>query len=844
MKIDSSKIPPVVGLILFAAAIVFLNHELRNYNIHDVIHQATSIQPYRIFFAFIFTCGSYLTLTLFDMLAFRYIERSMPYPQIALASYNAYAFSNNTGFTLLSGGSMRYRIYSAWGLSGIEITKVVMFCALTQFSGLIFMGGITLSSSKAANIFTTTMPGTYIRLLGILLILLTMAYLAGSYFFTRPVTVGAWNWRLPQTSLSFSQILISSTDWIFSAAALYILLPTHGLKFLTFLVFFLLAQFAGILSQIPGGLGVFETVILFFLKNYMPASEGLGILIIYRIIYYIIPFLISILFLAWQEINLQRKLIGRITQKISDWLPKIVPPVLSISILFAGGVLLFTNSLPAEIVRLKWLNELLPLSVIEVSHFLASITGGLLLILALGIQRRLNSAYILAVFALIAGILLSLLKGANYKEAILLAIILAALIPCNHSFYRKAAMLEQRFNLGWMITIALIVGSSLWLGFFSFKHVEYSNELWWKFSIKGGAPRYLRAMVGGVGTLLIYGFLRLMKVSHEPDFIKNEEEKDRVKEIVMNNTSTDACLALVGDKKIFFNEAKNAFIMFAVEGNNWIAMGDPVGPVDEMDELLWNFRDKCEYYNSTPVFYEVRETYTSKYIDLGLTLLKLGEEARVKLSEFSLAGGKRKLMRYHYHKIQKRGYTFEMLSASQVPAVIGELKQISDLWLREKNTGEKGFSLGYFDEAYLASTPCALLRHEGKIAAFANIWQTNISDELSFDLMRYRPGTPNGLMDYLFLELIFWGQENGYEWLNFGMAPLSGLQHAEFAPAWNKLGNLIYRHGDFFYNFKGLRHYKKKFNPVWESRYIACPGGLKLPLVFKNVTTLISNAGK
>jgi phosphatidylglycerol lysyltransferase len=227
------------------------------------------------------------------------------------------------------------------------------------------------------------------------------------------------------------------------------------------------------------------------------------------------------------------------------------------------------------------------------------------------------------------------------------------------------------------------------------------------------------------------------------------------------------------------------------------------------------------------------------YVDLGLTLLKLGEEARVPLATFDLEGRPRKKLRHAHKKGVEAGCSFEIRPPGAGAQPIEELTAISDDWLEHKGAREKGFSLGYFDPAYLARTPIATVSCGGRIVAFANLWPGAPGTEMSLDLMRYHRDAPAGVMDYLFLELLLWARQEGYAWFNLGMAPLSGLAGRALAPFWTRLGSTLYRHGEAFYNFQGLRQYKEKFDPVWEPRYLAAPGGLVLPRVLGDLATLI-----
>jgi phosphatidylglycerol lysyltransferase len=232
------------------------------------------------------------------------------------------------------------------------------------------------------------------------------------------------------------------------------------------------------------------------------------------------------------------------------------------------------------------------------------------------------------------------------------------------------------------------------------------------------------------------------------------------------------------------------------------------------------------------------------YLDMGLSLYKLGEDARVRLSDFGLEGKKRSGLRYTNRKLEKSGCTFEIVPATDVANIIDRLKTVSDAWLESKHGREKGFSLGFFSPEYLFHFPVGLVRLEGEIIAFANLWLGAEKQEFSIDLMRYTPKAPSGIMDYLFIQLMQWGKEQGYQFFSLGMAPLAGLENRPFAPLWHRIGAMVFRHGEHFYNFEGLRQYKEKFDPVWEPRYLACTGGLALPKILANTASLIGGGLK
>jgi phosphatidylglycerol lysyltransferase len=639
--------------------------------------------------------------------------------------------------------------------------------------------------------------------------------------------------------------VVAATDWLLAGMVLWALWPRPAmLSPGNFLAIYLIAQLGGLISQVPGGLGVFESMVLLLAPATLPVPQLLGALVVYRGVYYLLPLLAATVILGIEEALRRQTLFIRARAVAERLWADLFVPVLSLAVFIAGAVLLFSGSLPPVAGRLRFLDELIPLHWVEISHFLGSLTGMALLLLARGLQRRLNAAYVLTLVVLGIGVIASLLKGLDYEEAVILSIVFLMLLPGRPFFFRQSSLFAERFNAGWIAAIATMTLSAIWLGFFAYRHVTYAHDLWWHFSLKGDAPRFMRATVGAVALALAYALARLLRPAppgpHSPD----PAELEVVRAIVGQSPNAAAQLALLGDKRFLINGANTAFIMYGVAGESWISMGDPIGPEDQWPELIWQFHRNARKYADRTVFYEVAHQNLHMYLDAGLVALKLGEEARVPLIEFTLEGAERKGLRYVHRKLAKEGCTVEIVPAPEVEAHMGALQTISDAWLAEKNTREKGFSLGFFDAAYLRQTPVALVRLEGRPVAFANVWQSAGREEVTVDLMRHLPEAPNGVMDYLFLEMMLWGHTQGFRWFNLGMAPLSGMSVREAAPLWHKLGHFVARYGAYFYNFQGLRQYKQKFNPVWSPKYLACPGGLGLPSVLADIGALVSGGLK
>ncbi|RBC31243.1 hypothetical protein BRN37_05050, partial [Xanthomonas oryzae pv. oryzae] len=310
--------------------------------------------------------------------------------------------------------------------------------------------------------------------------------------------------------------------------------------------------------------------------------------------------------------------------------------------------------------------------------------------------------------------------------------------------------------------------------------------------------------------------------------------------ILATSTDTQACLALTGDKAFLLDEQSNGFVMMQRYGGSLISMGDPVGSPEVARALIWRFREEADHMGLRTVFYQVGEKHWQTYLDMGLTLVKLGEEAIVPLEGFTLEGRDRADLRQAWNRGKRGGLSFRMLQPEQVDEVLPRLAEVSDQWMEEKSGEEKGFSLGSFDADYLRRFPVAVAEAEGQIVAFANLWWAPAGGELSVDLMRHSAEAPKGTMDFLFIELFLWGQANGYTRFSLGMAPLSGLAEHRLAGRWNRFASLVARHGERFYGFSGLRRFKSKFDPTWRPRYLVAPGGMHLPAALLDVTRLIS----
>jgi phosphatidylglycerol lysyltransferase len=424
-----------------------------------------------------------------------------------------------------------------------------------------------------------------------------------------------------------------------------------------------------------------------------------------------------------------------------------------------------------------------------------------------------------------------------------LGVVLAVVLPARRTFDRRALLFGGAFSREWGVAVLVVLIGAGFLVAIAHEDVVLSRETLWAVARDAAAPRSLRALLGAATTLVVVGAVQLLRPAPPSAELPDAAALDRAAALVDVAPRADAHLALAGDKQLLFDDEGMGFVMYAVRDRTWVSMGDPVGPPAVRERLAWQFHELVERHAGRTVFYEVDAGALPVYLEMGLGLQKLGEEARVALADFSLEGSARYRLRQTIRHVEREGGSFEYVAPAEVPALLDELEAISVAWLRDKQTREKRFSLGFFDRAYLARCPLGVVRRGGRVVAFANVWASH-GDEMGLDLMRHATDAPNGTMEYLFTQLMLWGKGAGYRWFGLGMAPLAGLASHPLAPAWSRLGAALFHHGEHFYNFQGLRAFKQKFAPEWRPRYLAGPRGLAVPLVLAHVAAIVSGGVK
>jgi phosphatidylglycerol lysyltransferase len=836
-----TQILAVLSVVVFGLVALAIFHLTQEVRYDDVVLALADTKISSILLAVFFTGLSFFALVFYDQNALEYIGKKLPFPHVALTAFSAYAVGNTAGFGALSAGAIRYRAYTRQGLTPEEITRVIAFVTLSFGLGLAAVGAISLLVIADEIGPLINVDGIWLRALAsVIILLLAIVVVLGRD--EREVKIGPVAFRLPDSRTWSRQFLVTALDIAASATVLYVLLPDSSIGWPAFLAVYSIAVGLGVLSHVPAGLGVFETVIIAWLGNAVNVDAVLGSLVLYRVIYHVIPLLIAILAVAAAE--LRRFVDHPAASSVRRIGGRLMPQLLSAFALLLGMMLVFSSVTPTPDENLEFLSDYLPLSVIEGAHFFSSILGLALVVAARGLGQRLDGAWWVSVSVAVASLMLSLLKAIALVEASFLGFLIFGLFVSRRLFNRPASLLNQALTAGWLMAIAVICISAVVILFFVYRDVDYSNALWWQFEFVGEAPRGLRAALGisvVASAIAVFSLLRPAAVRLEP---VSGDALERAVAIVEKHGVADANLVRMRDKSVMFSEKGDAFIMYGRQGRSWIALFDPIGPRQAMSDLVWRFVEAARAAGCRAVFYQISPSLLPYCADAGLRAFKLGELAVVNLGNFELKGGKWANLRQTASRALRDGLEFAVVEPQDVPGIIEQLSEVSDAWLSDHNAKEKGFSLGAFDPDYVASQPIGILKKDGKIVAFANILQTETREEGSVDLMRFSPDAPKGSMDFLFVQILDYLRNAGFQRFNLGMAPLSGMSKRESAPVWDRVGSTVFEHGERYYNFKGLRAFKSKFHPEWQARYLAVSGGVSPMIALMDATFLIGGGLK
>lgn len=832
----------MLALLVCALLLVGLQRLTLSLDYHAVIKHLWSLPGIAVVEALAATALSYLALIGRDAVALRYLNARVTRPTLWLAATTGSALGNAAGFGVLTGGAVRYRILGAAGVRPEQVARLSVLTAATFALGLVLLAGVGATAAAPMVGEALGVPGQAILAGGVAALVLCIACIGWTATGARVLRFRRFSLEQPGFDFVIAQLGLVTIDVIGAGLVLWVLLPTAHVGLPAFLALYTAALLLGVIAHTPGGIGVFEAAMLYALGGSVPASEAVAALLAYRAIYFGLPLLLSAGLLGAFETRAAARWLHR-SRIPAAGMERLAPTFLGVVTFALGVMLVVSGATPAFNHRLALLQDALPLWVLEGSHLLGSVLGVWLLFVARGLLQRLDAAWWLALSVAAASLLLSLAKGLAFVEAGMLGFLIVLLLLTRHRFRRPASLFQKPFTLGWWVSIAIVLLVAFWVLFFAFRRVPYNQDLWWQFEFDDKAPRALRATAGAALFASAIALWQMLRLAPGKVLMPSALDFSDAERIVRRQERSDAVLAMMGDKTFLFSPSRDAFLMYARRGRSWVALYDPVGPREEWPGLIRQFIALAHSNGGRAAFYQVRPESLPLYLDAGLRLLKLGEEARIQLSQFGLDGARRANLRYALKRGERDGLSAEVVAPEQIAETLPVLRAISEAWLHARRGREKGFSVAGFDPAGLKSQSVMLVRQHGRPVAFAAFMTTDLHTDATVGAMRHTPEASPYAMEYLFTKLALHLKDTGYTTFSLGMAPLSGLTPSPLARRWHRIAHLVWRHGGRVYNFQGLRTFKSKFGPVWEPRYLAASGAMGSFLALADIAVLAGGMG-
>jgi phosphatidylglycerol lysyltransferase len=554
-------------------------------------------------------------------------------------------------------------------------------------------------------------------------------------------------------------------------------------------------------------------------------------LVLYRSIYYVLPFLFASLVLAGRLVSAGRRTALAVRTGLASYT------------FLCGAVLLASAASPSLADRSKLLQETVPLILVEISHGTSIALGFLLIVMSRGLARGYRSSHRITVALFLAAALTTFLKGLDYEEAMLALAAVVLLLIFRAVFEREGRLHPSLEFVASAGLAAVLLFSAVGLG--SYDAWPGLPAAFSRFAFLSHEERFVRGLVvlAAVAALVV---VRLGQRPRSPDVLPDAAAiDDALATVRAHGRGTNPLLVATGDKAVFRSPAvPDGFVLYRTSGRFLVAWADPVCPRGLERKLLSDFMEHAADWDREAVLYQISPQLLPAAHDLGFVFFKLGEEASIDLAAFDLKGNKAKAQRHALNLAERAGARFEIVAGDALSALLPALRSVSDAWLASKKTTEKGFSLGRFDEAYVRRFPCAVVWSAGgRIAAFANVLEGPMSEEISVDMMRYDGGADPALgtgMEYLLLNLMRDAKERGFRRFNLGMAPLATVGDARRARPIERLARQFFLHGEAWYNYQGLRRFKERFHPSWESRYMAYRRPWDWPFAVAAATQLVS----
>lgn len=754
-------------------------------------------------------------MLLFDIILNQEIKSKHSLRYILETSWVINTINNIAGFAGIVDIGLRYSFYSnekesSKSMQGISRIIPYFMSGLSIFCGVLFVFIWFLPVDLSIKKYWFVLFGTMLYLP---LILIISSNKKLTYF--------------GQTTFkrAISLIGASLVDWFFVITYFCLIGYLLGVRIPLYNIvpLFLIALIIGMVSMIPGGIGSFDVVIITGLTSLgLNNSIVVTWLLLYRLFYYVVPFSIGVI-LFFKHMG------GRINERYLNIPGNILKTIGHhseiISLRIFGFFMILSALIPDKLSDVIFLNRLDPIQGQLIWQMPSVLIGLLFILLARFVKRKLRISYPFAWCLFVVTIIYVNLVEISDFTSIFLILIMFMMFMIRKRLNRHSFIYsweDKTKDLAIIVSILIVLlvigGNSFWdRYFFSIRYVRLDQFiiLW----------THLLIAVGLI--YLVYRFA-IFYVSRETKYqIGQKFEQNRYLEFLQTyGGNTDSGLAFLNDKRLYWfqvDKVDKVVFQFSLKSNKCIVMGDPAGDTYYFREATEQFIKDANNENLDIIFYEVDQSTTLTLHEFGYEFMKFGESALVDLNQFSTGGKKGKQFRNVVNKAEKSGLKFEIMTPPFSQEFLDQIELVSTKWLNGRQ--EKGFSLGFFNRDYLQNAPIAVVRNEeGNIIAFVNFLASYCKDTATIDLMRYESADNNrGLIDFIFIKLFSYFKEEGLHYFDLGMAPLSNVGNMESSFVYEKIAYLIFVFSTHFYSFSGLRQYKQKFTPIWQSKYIAYP---------------------
>jgi phosphatidylglycerol lysyltransferase len=576
-----------------------------------------------------------------------------------------------------------------------------------------------------------------------------------------------------------------------------------------------------IVSPFLRGLGAIEVSMTYVLIRFGFGNvEAIAITFLYRFFEFWIPLFTGIV---------------AFVSKINKLLMRILPAIFLLGLGIINIISVLTPAISERLIRLK---DFVPTEVIHASNYLVMAAGLFLLVTAAFMLKGLRTAWWFALILSVLSFIGHITKAIDYEEAIVAFLVIVVLIATHKEYYIKTNRKLRTIGIQTSVLFMVAVLTYGVIGFYFLDKKHFNIDFNWIQSIRYTLQNYF--LIGSselvpnnsfalhfLFSIKISGFLSMAFLiytfvsSHKPPINISDEELALATDLLKahGKSSVDYFKTYI-DKMVFFSENKKAFISFRVSGNFAVALENPVAENrQEFKNCIIEFEKYCYENGLKSIYYRVPEETLQIYHELHRKDMFLGQEGVVDISNFTLEGGSKKSLRNAINKVKEQGYRVIVLTPPIKDGILQKIKSVSDEWLNSTGRSEIIFSQGMFQWNELKQQTIITVENtEEKIVAFLNIIPEYVEGEATYDLMRKTKDAPNGVMDFILIELFNYLKTLNYTYINLGFAPMSGISDPHTFP--ERSLKFAYHKIKSFSHYKGLREYKEKFEPVWYNKYL------------------------